>query len=93
MLQILKKIGVSRCMWGTDYPISMFAGKAISLGDTFYWIGEKELQSFSSATTLHSWHVGTESLMAIRQACTLADLTPTDVEDLFYNNAAALFDR
>ncbi len=93
MIQILKKIGAGRCMWGTDYPICMFAGKAISLADTFYWIGEKELQSFSSATTLHSWHVGTESLMAIRQACMLAELTPSDVEDLFYNNAAALFDR
>ncbi len=93
MIQILKKIGVKRCMWGTDHPISMQAGKAISLADTFYWIGERELAGFSSATALHSWHVGTENLMAVRQACMLADLSKSDVEDLFWNNAVALFSR
>ena len=93
MIQIFKKIGVKRCMWGTDHPVSMLAGKAISIADTFYWIGEKDLAAFSSATTLHSWHVGTENLMAVRQACMLADLTEADVEDLFWNNAVALFGR
>lgn len=93
MIAILKKIGVSRCMWGTDHPISMQAGKAISLADTFYWIGENDLPRFGAATALHSWHVGTENLMAVRQACMLSDLTSADVEDLFYNNAVRLFDR
>lgn len=93
MIQILRKIGVKRCLWGTDHPISMQAGKAISLADTFYWISGKDLASFGGATTLHSWHVGTENLMAVRQAAMLTDLTAGDVEDLFYNNAAALFDR
>ena len=93
MTQILKKIGVKRCMWGTDHPISMLAGKAISLADTFYWIGERDLAGFASATALHSWHVGTENLMAVRQACMLADLSAADVEDLFWNNAVSLFCR
>ena len=93
MIQILKKIGVKRCMWGTDHPIAMQAGKAISIADTFYWIGERELAGFSAATALHSWHVGTENLMAVRQACLLADLTRSDVEDLFWNNAVSLFCR
>ncbi len=93
MIQILKKIGVGRCLWGTDHPVSMLAGKAISLADTFYWIGEQELAGFSAATALHNWHVGTENLMAVRQACVLADLTDSDVEDLFWNNAVSLFDR
>ncbi len=93
MIQILKKIGVKRCLWGTDHPISMLAGKAISLADTFYWIGERELSGFSAATALHSWHVGTENLMAVRQACMLAELSEGDVEDLFWNNAVRLFDR
>lgn len=93
MLQLLKKVGVKRCMWGTDYPIAMLAGKAISLADRFYWIGEKDLASFASETTMHSWLIATETLMAHRQACQLLDLSRADVEDLFYNNAAALFSR
>ena len=92
MMQILKKIGVSRCMWGSDYNVSLAAGKAISIGDSFYWINQKDIDSFVSKTTLHTWHVGTENMMATRQACQLLDLSAKDVEDIFYNNAARLFD-
>ncbi len=95
IMQIIKKVGISRCMWGTDYNICRLAGKAISLADTFYWINDKDLASFagSSPTTFHSWLIATETLMAHRQACQLLDLSRTDVEDLFYNNAARLFQR
>ena len=89
--QIMKTCGVDRCMYGTDYPISRLAGKAISLADRFYWINEKDLSRFSGATEFHSWLVGTESAMALRQACILADLKESDVEKLFYKNAARLF--
>ena len=92
MMQILKKIGVTRCMWGSDYNVSMAEGKAISIGDSFYWINRKDIESFESKTTLHTWHVGTENLMAVRQACQLLDIKGKEVEDLFYNNAARLFD-
>ena len=37
------------------------------------------------------WLVGTENLMATRQACLLADLKEDAVEDLFYRNAMRLF--
>ena len=88
---VLKTCGVSRCMWGTDYPISLLAGKAVSIADRFYWIGERELKSFVSKTDFHSWHVATEGLYALRQACVLQDLSSKDIEDLFYNNAARLW--
>ena len=91
MMQIIKKIGTSRCMWGSDYNVSMAEGKAISIGDSFYWINRKDIDGFTSKTTIHTWHVGTENLMATRQACMLLDLNPKDVEDIFYNNAARLF--
>ena len=90
MTYILKKIGVKRCMWGTDYPISMSVGKAISLGKTFYWIGEKDLKNFTSSAALCVRHIGTEEFMAIREASLILDLTRNDIEDLFYNNASGL---
>ena len=37
--------------------------------------------------------VGIENLMAVRQACMLAELIPREIENLFYDNAVALFDR
>lgn len=91
--QIMKTCGVDRCMWGSDYPISRLAGKAISLADSFYWINEADLARFAGPTGFHSWLVGTENLMALRQACRMLDLSPSDVEKLFWGNAARLFDR
>ena len=93
MLRILQRAGVEKCMWGSDYPICRGRGKPISLADTFYWIMERDLERFSSGNTLHHWFIGIENLMATRQACILADLNEDRVEDLFYGNAARLFDK
>ena len=91
MFQIIRKCGVDRCMWGSDYPISRLAGKAISIADSFYWINEKDLAQFAGPTEFHSWLVGTENLMALRQACMMLDLGTKDVEKIFCKNAMCLF--
>ena len=89
--QIMRKCGVDRCMWGSDYPISRLAGKAISIADSFYWITQQDLARFAGPTQFHSWLVGTENLMALRQACLMLDLGRNDIEKLFYKNAMTLF--
>lgn len=93
MFQIMRKAGLSKCMWGSDYMVCRGRGKAISLADSFYWIYQNDLDNFDSKTTLHSWLIGTENLMATRQACILAELKEKEIEDLFYNNAARLFGK
>lgn len=89
--QILRKCGVDRCMWGSDYPVSRLAGKAISIADSFYWINTQDLERFAGPTQFHSWLAGTENLMALRQACLMLDLGRSDIEKLFYHNAMGLF--
>ncbi len=91
MVAILNKIGLERCLWGSDWCVSMAAGKAISIGDTFYWISENDIANFDSKTEFHTWLVGTENLMATREACMLANLNEDAVEKLFFGNAARLF--
>lgn len=93
MLQIVKKAGISRCMWGSDYPVCRARGKAISLADTFYWIYQQDLDRFVSKTTVNHWLIAMENLMAVRQMCTLADLNADGVDALFYKNAENLFAR
>ncbi len=90
MAQILKVTGTGRSMWGSDFPVSVMRGKAISLADGFYWLYDRELRAMN-APGLHTWAIGTENLMAVRQACILADCGSTAVEALFYGNAARLF--
>lgn len=91
MFQIIRKCGIDRCMWGSDYPNSRISGKVISIADSFYWINDKDMERFAGPTEFHSWKVGTENLMATRQTCLMLDLKENDIEKLFYNNAARLF--
>ncbi len=93
MLQIMKKVGIERCMWGSDYPVCRGRGKAISLADSFYWIYQNDLDNFASKTRMNSYLIGTENLMAVRQAFILAELGDDAVEDFFWNNAVSLFSR
>ncbi len=93
MLQIVKKAGIKRCMWGSDYPVCRGRGKAISIADSFYWIYENDINNFSSKTPVRNWLIGIEGLAAARQLAILADLTTGDIEDYFYNNAMRLFYR
>ena len=88
MFRILQKTGTQRCMWGSDYPISNLAGKAISLGGAFYWINEKDINGFESGTSLQPWLIATENLMAVRQACIMAELGRKDIEDILESEDA-----
>ena len=91
MFMIIKKCGIERCMWGSDYPVCRPRGKAISLADGFYWIYQSDLDNFKSKTPISDWPIAVEGLMATRQACLMAGLNRKDVEDLFYNNAVKLW--
>jgi glutamate-1-semialdehyde 2,1-aminomutase len=91
MLAILKYCGVKRVLWGSDFPISMARGKAISLGDGFYWIYKQDLARFQAATPIRATLVGIENLLAVQEACMLLDLDKPAIEDIFYNNAMRLF--
>lgn len=91
MFTIMKKAGVEKCLWGSDWNVSVLAGKCISIADTFYWIGEKDLELMNGNTAFHSWLVGTENLMAVRQAAQMLELSRADVEKFFYKNAERIF--
>ena len=91
MIALLKKIGTSRCMWGSDYNVSMLLGKAISLGDSFYWINERDISAFPTVAKIRARHVMTENLMALREAVNILGLSKSDIYDLFYGNACRIF--
>ena len=88
MFQIIKTCGLSRVMWGSDFPIANLVGKAISLADKFYWIYDFEHPEITKDIKL--WKVLEENLMAVRQTALMLDLSHKQIEDLFYNNAYAL---
>jgi len=58
MFQILRKVGVGRCMWGSDFPVCVPRGKAISFADAFYWIYQRDIDNFDSKTVVNNWLKG-----------------------------------
>lgn len=90
MIQIMRKAGVERCMWGSDAPVCLAPGKAISLGNGFHWMYEEEYAK-GAVKPDNFWLILYENLMAVRQACIIADIPESKVEDLFFNNAERLW--
>ncbi len=88
--KIMQKAGVEKCMWGSDYPISNSHGKCISVGDTSHWFYSADCKNAPGVPESFCL-IGLENLLAVRQACLLADLSEDKIEDLFYNNAARLW--
>ena len=89
--EIIRKCGHKRVFWGSDYPVSMFRGKCISIGPSFLWLYKEQLEKCSSKTNFSAYLVGIENLLAVRSACKMLELTKEQIEDIFYNNAMELF--
>ena len=81
---ILKNAG-KRTMWGSDYNCSMLPGRAVSVGSWQTWLDGDAHAGMDRAL------VATENIMAFYQAALLLSLDQTQIEDIFYNNAAQLF--
>lgn len=86
---ILRATGTTRLMYGSDFPVSEIRGRAISVGDGFFWL-------YVQNADWKGWPhgglspVGLESLLALRQACRTLCLTDADVERIFSQNARQL---
>jgi glutamate-1-semialdehyde 2,1-aminomutase len=76
-------------MYGSDFPVSEFRGKALSVGDGFMWIYEHNVD-------WDEWQhakpnvVGIESLLALQQAARTMCLNDGDLERIFRTNARQL---
>ncbi|MDC0937009.1 aminotransferase class III-fold pyridoxal phosphate-dependent enzyme, partial [Pirellulales bacterium] len=87
MLAVLRAFGPRRLLFGSDYPVSNLIGRSSSLGDGFAWFYEHNVD-WEDAEIGRRTIVGMESLLALRQACQLANLTDGDVECIFRENAS-----
>ncbi len=86
---ILETFGTRRLFYGSDFPVSNLRGRAVSLGDRFFWLYAHNVDwggddnHVGGKPTL----VGIESLLALRQACRALHLRDADVERIFRTNA------
>lgn len=79
MAAVIKTAG-KRTMWGSDWPICRNRGKVISLEENQHWILDDS----------HAL-IAAENLFGFYQAALVLDLDQTQIEDIFFGNASALF--
>ena len=88
---VLRTLGPKRLMYGSDFHVSHFRGRNVAAGDGFVWIYGGDPIWESGHEPLSPPLVGMEHLRALKWACWSAGMGDSDVEDIFWNNAAELF--
>ncbi len=88
---IVQTIGHQAVLYGSDFPVSHTRGREIALGDSFVWLHEGDFPESPYGAT-HVPFAGFESLRVHKLAARHLGLTDSQVEDIFYGNAARLYD-
>lgn len=83
---IIRAFGTTRLMYGSDFPVSELRGRAIGVGDGFYWLHDHNAQ-WDDWKHGRAQRVGLESLLALQQACRTMHLNDSDIERIFSANA------
>lgn len=90
LVHMLKLFPASKFMWGTDFPISVRHGRFVGLGDYIYSLQSNTLIGSSLPNGVNTLHHGLESLRALCYAIKESNLIDSEIEGIFYNNAANL---
>ena len=89
---ILKMYGPSRLMWGSDYPFSHLHGRCIAINNSFTWLlDDQGVPGRKIDPDLDFVFVGLESLRVLKYACMSCELSDSQVEAIFLNNALEMF--
>lgn len=89
IVAVVKAFGVKRLLWGTDFSVSEIRGKAITIGDTFFWLSS-DMKGWEEIASCNPTLISLESLRAVCEAADCLDLTESDRNDIFYGNAVRL---
>ncbi len=88
---ILRILGHEKLMYGSDLPISHMRGRSLGAADSFVWLYENTPVWGEKHSAIQPILIGLEHLRSIKWACWSERLSDSAVEDIFWNNAAKLF--
>ena len=91
-LAILRIMGHKRLMYGSDFPVSHLRGRSVAAADSFLWLYEDAPAWGEKHQQIPPVLIGLEHLRALKWACWAEGLGDSEIEDIFWNNAADLFD-
>ncbi|MCP4641732.1 MAG: aminotransferase class III-fold pyridoxal phosphate-dependent enzyme [bacterium] len=87
MLAILDEFGPRKLMWGSDFVVSHDRGRCVTMGDNFAWLNPEKESDGEDGVSCHTYAVGVEALLAMKQTADLYGLNRDDMADIFCRNA------
>jgi predicted TIM-barrel fold metal-dependent hydrolase len=88
---IVRSLGVNRVLYGSDFPVTHERGRCVAIADSFLWLSPENTRFEAPYGDLRPTLVGIEALRALRLSCLNLGLGRSEVEAIFWGNAAALF--
>ena len=88
---ILRIIGHDKLMYGSDFWVCHLRGRSVGTADSFLWLYEDSPVWEEKQATIKPVFIGLEHLRSLKWACWSERLTDSQVEDIFWNNAARVF--
>ncbi len=88
---IIRTLGHKHLMYGSDLPVSHFRGRPVGVADSFIWLDDASPVWGERHAHVSPVLVGLEHLRSLKWACWSEQLGDSAVEDIFWNNAARLF--
>ena len=88
---IIKLFGHDRLIYGSDsIPVGHLRGTNFGVADSFIWVSETDDIWGQALGRIQPTLIGIEHLRSVKHACWTMNLTDSQVEDVFWNNAARL---
>ena len=88
---IARTMGHDRILYGSDFPVTHIRGRCVAIGDSFFWMSAENTRLEAAYAKLELALVGHEALRTLKVAALALGWSDTQVEDVFYNNAARLY--
>ncbi len=88
---IIRILGHEKLLYGSDMAASHDRGRSVGTADTFLWLYNDSPVWEEKHLTIKPVLVGLEHLRSLKWACWSERLSDSAVEDIFWNNAAKLF--
>ena len=88
---IIRILGHEKLLYGSDMPVSHLRGRSVAAADTFLWLYGDTPVWDEKHRTIRPVLIGLEHLRSLKWACWSERLADSQVEDIFWGNAARVF--
>lgn len=89
-IAVINTLGISKLVFGLDYPLALVRGRAITVGDGFVWLKADNFKWKTYDYVCSPSLLGIESIRALIHTISVLKLTEKEKSMIFYENAVQM---